>query len=366
MTISEANSEKPIITNLLSLLCCSLITLGTLSSCSKKEEPVVKEVVRPAIIMTIEQEPTVKTIMVPGKVRALDRVELSFEVSGKLISLPAREGQHIEKGDTIARIDPSDYQSRLDASQARVDQTRAELRRYDNLLKEKVVAKSTYDVMKRNYEVSLADMEITRKAFNDTILTASYSGMIGKRFVENFQVIQAKQPIVSLQKTSAVEIVVDVPENMMRKQKKGSSRTFDAEFANYPGEKFDVSVKEYATEADLQTQTYRIVFKVNQLKGKTILDGMTATVYAHFKQSINTSVEIPVQAVFYDENGQAFIWKTNSDMRLVRQKITVGMVTNGNIIVLSGLANGDSLVTSGVQKLKDGMKVRKFTGTVGE
>jgi RND family efflux transporter MFP subunit len=152
-----------------SLILLTLITALVMSGCSKEEEPVVK-VIRPAKIMTIEQSTKAEMFKFPGKVQALDRVELSFEVSGKLIELAVNEGQRVKKGDLIARIDPSDYQSKLEAQQAKVNQAKAELDRYTNLLKERVVAKSTFDVKKRNYEVALSEMQIARKAYNDTML----------------------------------------------------------------------------------------------------------------------------------------------------------------------------------------------------
>ncbi len=366
MAILDNYSVESSVKKMFSLMCMSFIIFGSLGGCSKEEEPVVKEVVRPAILMTIEQKPIVKEMEFPGKVQALDRVELSFEVSGKLVSLPVKEGQHVKKGDIIAQIDPTNYKSQLNAAQARVNQSKAELDRYENLLREKVVAKSTYDIMKRNYEVSLADLAIAQKAYNDTSLKASFAGMIGKKFVENYQVIQEKQPIVSLQRITAVEIVVNAPENVMTRPAEDSSLSFEAEFANYPGELIEAFVKEYATEADPQTQTFRVVFSITPPSRMTIFDGMTATVYGYLKTAKGISIEVPVQSVFFDETGQAFVWKTDSDMRLVRHKVSVGMVTNGNIIIESGLSNGDRVVVSGVQKLKDGMKVREFTGVVGE
>ena len=164
-----------------------IVTLVTIATgCSKKEEPVKKEVVRPAKIMTIEHLETTKEFKFPGKVQALDRVELSFEVSGRLVELAVREGQHVEKGALIARVDPSDYKSQLAAQQANVNQAKAEVDRYANLLAEKVVAKSTYDVKQRNYEVAVAAMKIALKAYHDTSLKASFRGIIGKRFVENY------------------------------------------------------------------------------------------------------------------------------------------------------------------------------------
>ena len=350
----------------LSLLVITIVTALIITGCSKKEEPVKKEVIRPAKILTIEQSAKVMNFKFPGKVRALDRVELSFEVSGKLVQLAVKAGQRVKKGDLIARIDPANYKSRLEAQQSRVNQTKAEFDRYSNLLKEKVVAKSTYDVKKRQYEVAVADLKIARKSYNDTRLRASFTGIIGRRFVENYQVVQVKQPIVSLQRVSDIEIVVNAPENVMREKDKLKIK-ITAEFANYPGDIFPLKVKEYSTEADPQTQTFRIIFIMPSPEGKTILDGMTATVFISADFGGDNAIAVPVQSIFYDKNGAAFVWKTSEDMHVSKNKVEVGTLTNdGNIKINSGLESGDNIVTAGVQSLSDGMKVRKFTGTMGE
>lgn len=344
------------------------LVLAPLTGCSKKEEEVQKEVIRPAKILTIEQGGSTQTSKYPGKVQALDRVEVSFEVSGKLISLPVKEGQRVKKGELIARLDASDFQSRLEAAQARVSQTKAEVERYANLLAEKVVAKSTYDVKRKNYDVAVSDMKITKKAVNDTYLRASFSGIIGKKFIDNYQVVQAKQPIVSLQKTTAIDIIVNAPEQLVGQKNKYNIELL-AEFANYPGERFPVKVKEFSTEADAQTQTYRVVLTMPVPKGKSILDGMTATVHMLRKlkdTTTSTDVQIPVQSVFYDETKQAYVWKLGTDMTISKGAVEVGEMDEGNITVLSGLATGDKIITAGVQKLTAGAKVREFTGTMGE
>jgi len=349
------------------ILSLVIMTLFVLTGCSKKEEPVKAEVIRPAKIMTIIDADKTKKFKFPGKVQALDRVELSFEVSGKIIEVAVKEGQHIKKGDLIARIDPSDYKNELEARQAAVNQTKAEVTRYADLLKEKVVAKSTYDVKQRDYEVAVAAMKIALKSFNDTNLRATFNGIIGKRFIDNYQVIQAKEPVVSLQKISAIEIVVNAPENIIRSRSKDLSIEFAAEFANHPGDRFSLTLKEFATEADSQTQTFRIIFKMPMPKGKALLDGMTATVFIKIGQEGKKAVEVPVQSVFYDEKGQAYVWKTNQDLKISRHPVEAGTLTNdGNITITSGLISGDRIIAAGVQTLTEGLKVREYTGTMGE
>ena len=365
--LKKKSLQKRSVGKFFSLVCIVVIAGLAITGCSKKEEPVKKEVVRPAKIMTIEQAETTKNFKFPGKVQALDRVEISFEVSGKLVEVAIKEGQYVKKGDLIARIDPSDYKNNLVARQARVNQAKAEVDRYANLLDEKVVAKSTYDVKVRNYQVAVSDMKIARKAFNDTRLKASFEGLIGKRFIENYQVVQAKEPIVSLQKISAIEVVVNIPESVMRKKSEELSVEIGAEFANYPGDRFSLTVKEYALEADSQTQTYRVVLTMPMPEGKTILDGMTATVFMKIVYEGENAVAVPVQSIFYDEKGQAYVWKTSQDLKITRSPVEVGTLTNeGNIKIKSGLVSGDRIITAGVQNLTEGLKVREFTGTMGE
>ncbi len=362
--LSEKSAGK--IFYLLGLVLLAALLL-TVSACSKKEEPVKKEEVRPAKIMTIKAVETARDFKFPGKVQARDRVELSFEVSGRLVEMAVRAGQQVEKGDLIARIDPSDYKSQLAAQQAKVNQAKAEVDRYANLLAAKVVAKSTYDVKVRNYEVAVAAMKIALKAYHDTSLKASFKGIIGKRFVDNYKVVQVKEPIVSLQRLSAIEVVVNIPENVMRKRATDSSLEISAEFANYPGERLPMKIKEYAVEADSQTQTYRVVLTMPMPEDKVILDGMTATVFLKVTDVAENAIEVPVQSVFYDEKGQAYVWQVGQDFRVSRHPVTVGTMTNsGGIVIKTGLKTGDRVITAGVQNLTEGAKVREFTGTMGE
>lgn len=364
MTFSNTRTIHRICT----LCCLAALTFLPLTGCSKKKEEAPKEVIRPAKILTIEQGGSARTSRYPGKVQGLDRVEVSFEVSGKLISLPIKEGQHIKKGTIIARIDDSDYQSRLNATKARVNQTKAEVERYANLLAEKVVAKSTYDVKRRNYDVAVSDMNINKKAVRDTYLRAPFTGVIGKKFIDNFQVVQAKQPIVSMQKTSAIDIIVNAPEQVIGQRGKYNVE-LAAEFANYPGERYPIKIKEYSTEADSQTQTYRVVLTMPIPEGKSILDGMTATIYMTTTPKNVTQaaeIQIPVQSVFYDEAKQAFVWKVDGSMTVSQSAVEVGSMQQNLISITSGLTAGDKIITAGVQKLTAGTKVREFTGTLGE
>jgi len=346
------------------ILLSLILSLG-LGACGKKKEAPRPEVVRPAKIITVGQGEGTETRKYPGKVRAMDRVELSFEVSGKLIELSVNDGQSVKQGAVIARIDPRDFQSKLDAAKASERQAASELKRYANLLKDHVVARSNYDVKKRNHEVAVSDVNIAQKALDNTTLRAPFSGRIGRKMVENFQVVQAKQPIVVLQKKGMIEIVVNVPERAVALAKVGDKGEIGVEFSSLPGKRYPVTVKEYAAEADPQTQTYRVVVTMPAPKEINVFDGMTATVYYTRHNKNVKGLTIPAAAAFAD-NGKTFVWRLDQDMRVQPVAVRLGLMDGDSVAIESGLASGDRIVAAGVQNLTAGQKVREYNGVMGE
>ena len=112
----------------------------------------------------------------------------------------------------------------------------------------------------------------------DSQLIAPFSGVISKRYVENFTDVLAKQDIVGLQDNSSLEIIVDAPERLVMRAR-GDIRKLDmkARFDAVPGRSFELEVKEFATEADPVTQSFQYVFVMPKPEGINILPGMTAT-----------------------------------------------------------------------------------------
>ena len=90
-----------------------------LSGCSKEEAPVQEEVARPVKTIVLEASSTVGMRQYPGRVRAASRADLSFEVAGKLNELPVKEGQVVQEGDLVARLDDRDLSANLKSARLR-------------------------------------------------------------------------------------------------------------------------------------------------------------------------------------------------------------------------------------------------------
>jgi multidrug efflux system membrane fusion protein len=360
-------SRKPRYFFVFSVFFLVFVILLTIS-CGTDNQQEIKEVVRPAKIMTIGDGTESSIYKFPGNVRAAQKVDLAFNVSGTIKVLSIKEGDDVKKGQLLARLDQQDFKNKFNAEKAKYDNARADYERNLKLFKEGIIAKADLDKILRNQDVFEADVKIAKKAVDESSLLAPFSGRIAKRYIDNFKEVQAKEPIVSLQDISSIEVVVDVPEWVMVPiREKGSARPI-AEFSAAPGEKYPLKVKEFSSEADPQTQTYRVVMVMAAPEEVNILPGMTATVTgSNLQDTLSKKNQlIPIGAVFADEIGKNYVWLVEDSMAVKKQKVVVGSVTGENIYILEGLTPGSRIVTAGVNYLQAGMKVREINVKTGD
>ncbi len=339
------------------------LLLTMLAGCSKEEVQEKKEIVRPVKIMTIKDTRNVLTHGFPATVRAARRAILSFKVSGPLVALPVEEGQHVNKGDLIAQIDKRDFQIAVQQALASYREAEQQFRRYKELYVKKQVSKADYDRYRAARDVAKAKLEDAQNALRDTTLRAPFAGVIAKRFVENFQKVKAKEPIVSLQDISKIEVLVDVPELVMAAIKQKGAGNVVARFDSIPGKQFPLRLKEYSTEADPATQTYQVVFVMDQPAEANILPGMTASVTAtDAASSSDAYILIPAIAVLDAPGNHPYVWVYDAKAGVVhRREVKIGRLEGSSSIqILSGLKPGDTIVVAGVTKLREGMKVRPW------
>ena len=172
-----------------------MTTSFLVTGCSKKE-PEAKEIIRPVKMMTIGDGAGSGTREYSGSVRAAEEIQLSFEVPGRIVELNAREGQAMADGALVAALDPRDYEAARDRERARRNEARADYERNRTLYERDAISLRDLEVVRRQFEVSEANLKQAEKALSDTRLYAPYDGKIAGRLVENFENVTAKQAIV--------------------------------------------------------------------------------------------------------------------------------------------------------------------------
>jgi len=360
--LKSFTGARTVLLAVVSLFAASLL----LSACGKEEVVEEIEVVRPVKIMTVQSGQITSNISLPGKVRAAKRSELSFKVSGPLVSLPIEEGQEVKKGDLIAQIQKRDFQTSLDEAKARNLEAEKQFRRYKELYAKKQVSRADYDTYRAARDVARAQLEDASNKLLDTSLKAPFDGVISKRFVENFQKVQAKEAIANLQDTTRIEILIDVPELLMANMKKVEEQLIvHGRFESIPGKEYELTLKEYSTQADPSTQTYRVVLLMDQPAEAKILPGMTATVSSKTLSGVDLTkptIIIPAIAVMDAPGDKPFVWLLDTDKSTVHKTmVSIGPLKGtADISIETGLTGGETIIVAGLTQLEEGQKVRPW------
>jgi membrane fusion protein, multidrug efflux system len=288
---------------------------------------------------------------------------LTAELSAAKARFQEAKQQYLRYKDLWSKrvVSKADY----DRQESAYNVARAQLNTaQQNLLKGKMGARrEDIEAMESNIQGLIAQRDEAQNALDDTYLKAPFDGVIAKKFVENYQNIKAKEPILILQDISRLDIVVNVPEQLIIHAKEPEFYQFAAIFDSVPNEKFALKIKEYSTEADPKTQTYRGVFTMKAPKNIKIWPGMTATLIATEPNttaiSSSPTLLIPTHAVFTNELNQQFVWLVNtSNMKVQKNPVQVGELTGESIQITHGLTAGERIVIAGVHFLQEGITIR--------
>jgi RND family efflux transporter MFP subunit len=299
----------------------------------------------------------------PGTTQAADRAELSFRVAGPLIEFPINEGDRVVQGQLLARIDPRDFRIALAEAKAAYDQAEADAQRYRRLYEREAVPLADLELATARRDVARARFEQAQADLRDTELRAPFAGQIGMTYVENFEDVVAKEPVLSLHDVGQIEIVVNVPESIMATIRGGTTPTIVTTFDVAPNRSYPMRVKEFAVAADPATQTFPITFTMPQPADLNVLPGMTALVIVsdlQLGEAGDVPITVPAHAVFSDPSGATQVWVVDTEARTVhRREVRVGPVTGTeSIVVLDGLMPGETIAVAGIYQLEEGQEIR--------
>jgi RND family efflux transporter MFP subunit len=303
----------------------------------------------------------------PGKVRAFQEVNLAFQVQGQLIEFPVRKGQRVKQGDLLGRLDPRDYENQLAAAHAQYVQMETNLGRIAEAARTGAMSGRELTNAQARFDTAAAQLDIARKALEDTDLLAPFDGVVANTFVDNYENVAAKQPILSLQDVEqSVEIEVNVPEGQIALARQARESKVVATFDYLAGREFPAELREIATEADPLTQTYAVTFTMPAPDDVLILPGMTATllVRRRLRPEEAAGIAVPIESVPVDGSGRYYVWKLREAgdgiWTVHRADVDVGPIEGESIAVTSGLRAGDRIAAAGVHLLQEAQKVRLF------
>ena len=323
------------------------IAVGLLSGCGREESEPPPPASRPVKLFTVDGGSSEAIRTFPGRVDATQRAELAFRVSGQLQELLIKEGDLVEEGQVLARLDPTDYKIVLEDRQANFDNAERNFERGKELIVDGNISRLDYDTMEANYRTASAALTAAEQDLEYTVLTAPFKGRIARRNVENFEEIIARQTVIWLQNITVLDVIFDLPESVVRSVRGNASNDGNlrssetagtvratAQFEGRAGRSFPLRPKELATKADEQTQTFRATFTMDAPEDFNVLPGMTANVVIDLTAVVDKDVVkwVPVRAVQADNGLEPRVWVLDpASMTVSSRAVEVGRMSGRSI-----------------------------------
>ncbi|WP_226668643.1 efflux RND transporter periplasmic adaptor subunit [Microbulbifer aggregans] len=294
-----------------------------------------------------------------GQVKAVQTLDMSFQVGGQLDKLPLKEGEVIPKGKVIAALDDRDYRRQVKEARVRLELLQKTLDRQRSLAERKIISVQALDETESNYDLAKVALENAEQQLAYATLRAPFDAIVTRRLVENHTNVQAGKGIVRLQDISEVRIQVSVSEKLMATVNRSQVDAITATFEFLPGREFPLEYRELQTEANEVTQTYMVELGMPRPEQVQILPGMTARVNLKFNAT-KGDLRIPLSAVQTSADGASYVWLINDEQRVTRTPVELGRTDGELVQVTAGLEPSMKLVAAGGQHLYEGALVRNY------
>ncbi len=336
-----------------------------LAGCSEPQSELEKKApLRPVRTLQLVEQSEGPLQEFPAVVDAASTADLSFKVSGSVTDLYVKQGQSVQAGDLIAHLDDTDYKLAVDEAQANFDKAKADFSRAEQLIVSGPISQSDYDKLKSQFTSAKTKLANAKNNLAYTTLKASFTGIVSRTHVEQFEEVQAKQAIATLQNIQHINLKVNVPESIMIRVSRDAPKQVFAEFAAIKGKRFGLEFVEVSTQADEATKTYEVTFSMLPPEGYNILPGMTAKVMAGSPSRTDLNLYLPLATVLKDNQGN-YVWTVEQQGagkgKIVKTPVVIGEISSLGFPVISGVERGAFVVTAGMSKVTDGQIV-KFSG----
>lgn len=335
-----------------------VVAAALLTGCDTPEPTTVAPVIRPVVVETVSAT-SASDLSFNGTVRPLNRADLSFTAGGTLTELAVKQGDKVSKGQRLAAIDDRAQTTALASAQAEYAKAKADYERGQSIFsKSQAISKADLEQLRTKFNVQASRLADAQRAKADTVLVAPFPGQVTRTPVDQHALVQPNQTVISLQDSSALEVVIEVPARYVI----GGARKETAlgESASFPGVLFPLQLKSYSTEINSKTQSYEVVFLISDTLGKGLLPGAPITVLGE-PGSEGAQLSLPLTAVLSDNQGGNFVFKVGSDGKVSQQAVTVGELAGERVAISSGIVPGDQIVVAGVNSVSAGMTVRAIS-----
>ena len=333
-------------------LFCFMMAGVLLCACgSKKEEQAQKPMAAPVVsVVTAQAEDVEINNTYTSNIEPYATNNIVSQTAGRIVSINAEVGSQVRKGQVLAKMDDVN----LTKTRLQIINDSTELARLTELYNIGAVSQADYDLAKLS-------LNLTKKTYSNlaenTYLRSPINGVVTARNYDKGDMYSMTQPIFVVEQIVPVKMLINVSESLFTQVHKGME--FDINVEAYPDETFKGKVNLIYPTVSATTHTFPVEV-VCQNNDQRLRPGMFARVTATF--GVNHHVVVPDQAVVKQQgSGEHFIYVLQPDKTVKYTLVEVGKRLGNKYEIISGINEGDQIVTEGQVRLKDGIEVQLKT-----
>jgi multidrug efflux system membrane fusion protein len=349
-----------------------LLILVLISSCSSGKAEKNKPSGIPVSVGVVASKNLPYKIVSIGNVEAYNIISVKAMVNGEIIGVNFKEGQYVNKGDLLYKIDPRSYEAALKQAEANLAKDTAlarksgeDVKRYKYLVKEELVPVKDYDQVIANDEALAATLKADRAFVETNKLQLEYtsirspiSGIAGNILINTGNVVKANDAaLVTINQVNPIYVTFAVPERNLSEIKKRMAAGKLEVQAVIPGQENDpqTGVLSFIDNAvDRATGTIKLK-GIFENRNRRLWPGqfVSVTLFLYLQTD---AIAVPSQAVQSGQMGQ-FVYVLKNDQTTEVRPVVVARTYENDSIIEEGLKPGEQVITDGILMLKPGAKV---------
>lgn len=347
--------KKKIFTGIIILVVIFLLALPKLNLFqSSKEVPATqaagKSQALPVKAVVIKPERLDNKLVITGSVQANESLELKSESAGKIVGIHFQEGTRVKRGDLLVQINDEEIKAQLEKERYNRKLNEDNEFRQRKLLEKDAISQEEYDNALNRLNTTNADIKLLEAQLSKTKVYAPFDGIIGLRYVSEGAFISTANPIATLYSLTPAKIDFSIPGRYSMQVKAGKKIYFTVENDSTV---FEGQVYAIEPQIDPNTRTLKVRALADNRQYQ-LLPGQFVRVELVLA-SVDNALLIPSEALVPELSGHKVFLVENGKVK--ESKVTIGIRTDRNVEITSGVQRGDTLITTGILQLRAGMEV---------
>ena len=331
------------------------VGVGLLAACGSKggKTSAVRPVPVRVQVVAAEVQPSFSRYV--GTVQAVREIPLSMQTAGRVLSVHAKDGDYVQKGRVLLRVDSTQALNALRSAEAAYRQAMDGYERAKQVYAKGAITDQKMVEIESQYTQARSFYDAARQRLNENTLTAPQAGVVSGMNIQVGQSIAPAVYICSILDNSAYNIVFTVPETEISAIAIGQKGRMECAAVNAS---FPITLTEKSMKANPVAHTYEVTARIDTHAIDKLMPGMVAKcrLTDHRKADAQSrEIVIPTSCILLMKEGPT-VWVSENG-KAVRRAITTDGYKADGVVVTDGLHAGDSLITDGYQKLYIGCEI---------